>query len=95
MLGMAASAGQVLIDPGGCRINITGQHIPGHEGDDVLACILPRLETVYAFDNVQAAEFSVVSGNPLTLNNRVRVVHLVCLTNILEMNGNVRPSIRR
>ena len=51
-LGFAGSAGQVLIDPGGCRVNITGQHIPGHEGDDVLPCVFPRFETVNALDDI-------------------------------------------
>ena len=93
MLRTSPFTGQVRVytRSGGCYIS--RKQIPCHEADGVIKGVLSRLETIDTLDDVQPAKPGVVSGDSLALDNRMRIVFIVFLANILEKDRDVCSSI--
>ena len=94
MFRLAAAAGQIPVNSGGRRDGIAGQHVSGHEREHVSGRILSLTETIYAFDDIQSTEVRATPGNALAFDDRVRLVIVICMADVLKEDGNIGYPFR-
>ena len=85
-------ARKVTVDATGCRVDAARQHVSGHERDRVSVGILPGLEAVHPFDDVEPAECRATSRNALALDDGVRAMVPAPLADVSQMNRDIRQS---
>jgi len=86
-------ATQVSIDPVSRGVVVSRYQVAGHERDQVRGCVPSCPKAIDALNALFPAQVPVVSGDPFTFDDGVRIVHPVLFSNILEQNRNVGYAI--
>ena len=94
MFGLTPLAGQARIDARGRRRDVAGKQVADHETDRVIPRVLAGRETVDAFGDVLSTEISPIPGDPFALDDRVRIMFVAVLPDVVEEDRHVRPPVR-